>query len=30
MLLVIGNMLFDKKAQPAWEKISAEELYGLD
>jgi carbamoyltransferase len=28
--LVIGNMLFDKKAQPAWEKISAEELYGLD
>ncbi len=28
--LVVGNILFDKKTQPAWERVSAEKLYGLD
>ncbi|HYF13263.1 MAG TPA: carbamoyltransferase C-terminal domain-containing protein, partial [Candidatus Paceibacterota bacterium] len=28
--LVIGDFIFDKKAQPVWKKIEAKEAYGLD
>jgi carbamoyltransferase len=28
--LVIGDFLFDKKLQPAWEKQNAQDTYGLD
>jgi carbamoyltransferase len=28
--LVIGNMVFDKRDQPKWERASAEQTYGLD